>query len=212
MPAPTDASRHPPPPLLPWQTPVGLHLPDELGPGLDRERLFAGLEQLLACEGIQAVVLFGSRANGTARSDSDVDLAVICREEQLGPAIKQQLVALPPSPGPAWLRRGSGAAGPDGCGATGRVPLACDEGCGPSRRGARRRSRRLPLKTPSYSCASWNATCAAFALVWTRPFRQKTGASQPNRLWRNCSSAASFLRIKRHPAAMISRHWPHWQT
>ena len=33
-----------------------------------------------------AVLLFGSRALGTARADSDLDLAVICREPELNSA------------------------------------------------------------------------------------------------------------------------------
>ena len=65
---------------LPWTQRKALQLPDALGKGLDRAMLQAGLEQLIACDGVAAVVLFGSRALGTAQPDSDLDLAVICRE------------------------------------------------------------------------------------------------------------------------------------
>ena len=61
-------------------------LPDQLGDGIDRDRLEVGLQRLIACEGVGAVLLFGSRALGTARADSDLDLAVICRESELNSA------------------------------------------------------------------------------------------------------------------------------
>jgi len=38
---------------------------------------------LIDCNGVAAVVLFGSRAQGTAWADSDLDLAVICQEPEL---------------------------------------------------------------------------------------------------------------------------------
>ena len=41
---------------------------------------------MITCEGVGAVLLFGSRALGTARADSDLDLAVICREPELNGA------------------------------------------------------------------------------------------------------------------------------
>ena len=68
---------------LPWTQDRELQLPTQLGNGLDREALQAGLERLITCEAVGAVVLFGSRAQGTARVDSDLDLAVICREPEL---------------------------------------------------------------------------------------------------------------------------------
>jgi len=39
---------------------------------------------------VQALVAFGSRARGDARLDSDLDLAVICREPSLTPAEKTE--------------------------------------------------------------------------------------------------------------------------
>jgi predicted nucleotidyltransferase len=39
---------------------------------------------------VQALLAFGSRARGDARLDSDLDLAVICREPALTPAQKTQ--------------------------------------------------------------------------------------------------------------------------
>ena len=71
---------------LPWTTSSPLVLPDQLGDGIDRDRLEEGLQRLIACEGVGAVLLFGSRAMGTARTDSDLDLAVICREPELNSA------------------------------------------------------------------------------------------------------------------------------
>ena len=71
---------------LPWVTSSPLVLPDQLGDGIDRDRLDEGLQRLIACEGVGAVLLFGSRALGTARADSDLDLAVICREPELNSA------------------------------------------------------------------------------------------------------------------------------
>ena len=69
---------------LPWTQPrTTLKLPDQLGQGINRDAVQAGLERLIACDGVAAVVLFGSRAQGTARADSDLDLAVICQEPQL---------------------------------------------------------------------------------------------------------------------------------
>ena len=61
-------------------------LPDQLGDGVDKDQLDEGLQRLIACEGVGAVLLFGSRALGTARADSDLDLAVICRESELNSA------------------------------------------------------------------------------------------------------------------------------
>ena len=48
------------------------------------DALRAGLDQLSSCDGIRAMVVFGSRARGEATASSDLDLAVICREEHLG--------------------------------------------------------------------------------------------------------------------------------
>ena len=71
---------------LPWVTSSPVVLPDQLGNGVDRDRLNEGLRRLIACEGVGGVLLFGSRALGTARADSDLDLAVICREPELNSA------------------------------------------------------------------------------------------------------------------------------
>lgn len=58
-------------------------MPKQLGDGIDIALLKQGLQRLMACEGVGAVILFGSRPQGTARADSDLDLAVICREPEL---------------------------------------------------------------------------------------------------------------------------------
>jgi len=71
---------------LPWTRSSPLALPDQLGDGINRDRLDEGLQRLIACEGVGAVLLFGSRALATARADSDLDLAVICREPELNSA------------------------------------------------------------------------------------------------------------------------------
>lgn len=71
---------------LPWVTSSPLVLPDQLGDGVDKDQLDEGLQRLIACEGVGAVLLFGSRALRTARADSDLDLAVICRESELNSA------------------------------------------------------------------------------------------------------------------------------
>ena len=68
---------------LPWVTSSPLVPPDPLGDGVDKDQLYEGLQRLITCEGVGAVLLFGSRALGTARADSDLDLAVICREPEL---------------------------------------------------------------------------------------------------------------------------------
>ena len=73
---------------LPWTQRVELRLPEALWQGLDQAVLQSGLEPLIACDGVAAVVLFGSRAEGTARSDSDLDLAVICREPELNSQLR----------------------------------------------------------------------------------------------------------------------------
>lgn len=68
---------------LPWTQSMTLKLPTQLGQGLDQDALQAGLQRLIDCEDVGAVVLFRSRAQGTARVDSDLDLAVICQEPAL---------------------------------------------------------------------------------------------------------------------------------
>ena len=65
--------------LADWRTPRPFALPD-LGPGLDGERrevLEVALRAMAADPTLQALVLFGSRARGTARPDSDLDLLVV---------------------------------------------------------------------------------------------------------------------------------------
>ncbi len=68
---------------LPWTTSSPLALPKQLGDGIDIALLKQGLQRLIVCEGVMAVILFGSRAQGMARDDSDLDLAVICQEPEL---------------------------------------------------------------------------------------------------------------------------------
>ena len=68
---------------MPWESPLALQLPKDLWPGVQLDALRAGLHQLSCCEGIRAMVVFGSRARGEATASSDLDLAVICREEHL---------------------------------------------------------------------------------------------------------------------------------
>jgi len=65
--------------LADWTTPRPFALPD-LGPGIgpeQREALKTDLQTIAADPTVQALVLFGSRATGSARPDSDVDLLVV---------------------------------------------------------------------------------------------------------------------------------------
>jgi uncharacterized protein len=75
---------------LPWL--VAQPLPTELhlGPGLDSGRLQLALQRLIADGGVQALVVFGSRASGKAQPDSDLDLAVICKLAKLSAEQKRQ--------------------------------------------------------------------------------------------------------------------------
>jgi predicted nucleotidyltransferase len=71
--------------LSDWTTPRPFALPD-LGPGIDAERrqaLATALQAIAADPTVQALVLFGSRASGTARPDSDLDLLVVERTPHL---------------------------------------------------------------------------------------------------------------------------------
>ena len=65
--------------LADWTTPQPFALPD-LGPGLDgerREAVEAALRTIAANPSVQALVVFGSRATGSARPNSDLDLLVV---------------------------------------------------------------------------------------------------------------------------------------
>ncbi len=78
------------PPAIPWLKPQPLADVQLLGDGLDTARLQQGLAVLVTQMPVQALVAFGSRARGAARADSDLDLAVICREPSLTPTQKTQ--------------------------------------------------------------------------------------------------------------------------
>jgi predicted nucleotidyltransferase len=76
--------------LVDWTTPQPFYLP-ELGPGVEgalRAQLEAALRQIAADPVVKAMVLFGSRATGTARADSDLDLLVVEHTPQLEPEAK----------------------------------------------------------------------------------------------------------------------------
>jgi predicted nucleotidyltransferase len=65
--------------LADWITPQPFALPD-LGLGIDgerREALELALRAIAADPTVQALVIFGSRATGSARPDSDLDLLVV---------------------------------------------------------------------------------------------------------------------------------------
>ncbi|MFW6731441.1 MAG: nucleotidyltransferase family protein [Synechococcus sp.] len=71
--------------LADWTTPRPFALPD-LGPGLDGERREAvevALRSIAADPTVQALVIFGSRATGSARAESDLDLLVVERTPHL---------------------------------------------------------------------------------------------------------------------------------
>ena len=76
------------PPAIPWREPRGLAALPDLGPGLDPEACALALARLCADPDVRAVLVFGSRARGEARPDSDLDLAVIVDCPQLPPAEK----------------------------------------------------------------------------------------------------------------------------
>lgn len=76
------------PPAIPWRAPQGLSPLPDLGPGLDPETCRLALARLCADADVGAVMMFGSRARGEARPDSDLDLAVIVGHAQLTPAEK----------------------------------------------------------------------------------------------------------------------------
>jgi predicted nucleotidyltransferase len=76
--------------LADWITPQPFALPD-LGPGVEaplREQLETALRQIAADPSVKALVLFGSRARGSARPQSDLDLLVVERTPQQEPAAK----------------------------------------------------------------------------------------------------------------------------
>ena len=77
-------------PAIPWLEPQPLVANLELGPGLDTASLRNALVVLARQSQVQALVAFGSRARGDARLDSDLDLAVICRDPSLSPAEKTE--------------------------------------------------------------------------------------------------------------------------
>jgi predicted nucleotidyltransferase len=93
------------PPVIPWRTPQPLVVKLDLGLGLDGQAVELGLQRLCADASVQAVLAFGSRARGSGRVDSDLDLAVICRESSLAPALKTE----------RWSHY-RGLLGPLGCG------------------------------------------------------------------------------------------------
>jgi predicted nucleotidyltransferase len=68
-----------------WLTPRPLAASADLGPGPDPVALAAGLQRLAARADVQALVVFGSRAGGRPRTDSDLDLLVIGREPSIPP-------------------------------------------------------------------------------------------------------------------------------
>jgi predicted nucleotidyltransferase len=76
------------PPAIPWREPQELVAAPELGADLDPHECGEALARLCAEPEVQVVIVFGSRARGQARADSDLDLAVIVRQPQLTPAEK----------------------------------------------------------------------------------------------------------------------------
>ncbi len=77
-------------PAIPWLQRVELGQPEQLslGPGLDPAQLHASFQRLWDLDGVYALVVFGSRARGEARSESDLDLAVILGQPNLAPEEK----------------------------------------------------------------------------------------------------------------------------
>ena len=77
-------------PAIPWLDARPLAALIDLGLGLDGSALRARLQGLCKESSVRAVVAFGSRARGEAQPDSDLDLAVICREASLPPELKTE--------------------------------------------------------------------------------------------------------------------------
>ena len=101
-----------------------------LGPGLEAAEIAATLELLGQDPEVERVVLFGSRARGNARSESDLDLLLIVtgsltleREKRLRRGVRNLL--LPPQ-------------------ADGWLPLACARPHPPRRGATRCRLKRTP--------------------------------------------------------------------
>ncbi|MFM9087563.1 MAG: nucleotidyltransferase domain-containing protein [Cyanobium sp.] len=69
----------------PWTLPQPLQGTEALGPGVDPKALRRGLTTLAGRGDVRALVVFGSRAMGTARPDSDLDLLVIHKEAKIPP-------------------------------------------------------------------------------------------------------------------------------
>jgi predicted nucleotidyltransferase len=90
---------------LPWMVVRPLAEDLDLGPGLDPGLVQAALHRLVASGGLQAVVVFGSRARGAAKPDSDLDLALISQLPRLTPEQKRE-----------YWQRWRGAIGLLGCG------------------------------------------------------------------------------------------------
>ena len=75
---------------IPWLKARPLAGVIDLGLGLDASVLRARLQGLCQASSVGAVVAFGSRARGDSQPDSDLDLAVICREASLSPELKTE--------------------------------------------------------------------------------------------------------------------------
>lgn len=76
--------------LSDWMSPRAFALPD-LGPGVEGAlalQVAEALRQVSADPSVKAVVLFGSRATGKARPDSDLDVLVVERTASLDPEAK----------------------------------------------------------------------------------------------------------------------------
>lgn len=75
-------------PAVTWRKPLPLQTGFEPGCGCDAQALRQGLTALAADPTVQALVVFGSRAHGQGLRESDLDLAVICRDDSLSPELK----------------------------------------------------------------------------------------------------------------------------
>jgi len=75
-------------PAVTWRHPLPLQTGFEPGCGCDAQALRQGLTALAADPTVQALVVFGSRAHGQGLRESDLDLAVICRDDSLSPELK----------------------------------------------------------------------------------------------------------------------------
>ena len=148
------------------------------------------------------VLLFGSRARGDARPDSDFDLLVVMPPGQahpVGTATGVAFAAGGAAPPAVVGGRRACRGGRRGCPASGWLPLACG-GAGPAR-GEGAACRRLRTRC---CCCGWlSGIWAASGEPWIPGrLRRKTGVFWRNRPWRSGSRLRWCFTARNRPAAI----------